>query len=83
MTHTFRLDGDSEKVVSDAYDLLQQENGDVQIDTTSALNIGNHPQSATALDVITSSSIDDIREVLDTYGFDVTVAEPVEEDATL
>ena len=81
MTNTFRLDGDSEAVVSDAYNLLQKEIGDVVIDSHSPLNTGHHPQSSTALDIVTTSSINEFRTVLDSYRYDVSVTEPVDEQS--
>ena len=81
MTNTFRLDGDSEAVVSDAYNLLQKEIGDVVIDSHSPLNTGHHPQSSTALDIVTTSSINEFRTVLDSYRYDVTVTDPVDEQS--
>jgi hypothetical protein len=76
MTNTFRLDGDSEAVVSDAYDFLQEEDRNMEIDQRSALNIGNHPQSSTALDIITTKSMDEIRDVFVAHGFAVSVEVP-------
>lgn len=68
-----RIDGQLDTVDA-AYDAIRQVEQDLAVDTRSSLNISTHPQSATALDIVTEQSIDDIRALL--ADFDVSVEVP-------
>ena len=83
MVNTFRLDGDYNDV-STAYDKIRKKDPAMGVDTASRLNEPTHPQSITAIDIVTNRGIDEIRNMLGDLA--VSVEEPsdeVHEDAMM
>lgn|GEM_PF-1831666 len=77
-----RIDGTLDDVDA-AYDAIRQVEKDITVDTRSPLNVSTHPQSATALDVVTTQSIDEIRALLEDLDVSVEVPDDAELEAAI